>query len=306
MSHLIANPLLQRVAGYFQRQAGRSSMILPIVCCLFIAPLQAALPQGVLYQFHKPGGEIHYLFGTMHATDPRVIGMLNRISEPLAKSQQLVMEMVPDVTAMIHSSASMMLPPGQTLQQLLGDELYGSVLAAVTDKGLTDPVLQRLKPWAVAVTISLPELDGKFLDQRIYQLALENDQPVYGLESAAEQLAVFDSLPQSLQIRMLRETLDQLPRLPAMLEAMIKVYVAGDLVKLQQLTLEYELSSSDRALADWFKLELVINRNIRMAERLESLLEKGGTFVAVGALHLVDDSGLIQALMRAGYQVEPI
>ncbi len=43
-----------------------------------------------------------------------------------------------------------------------------------------------------------------------------------------------------------------------------------------------------------------------MAERLQGLLEKGGTFVAVGALHLVDDSGLIQALRQAGYQVESI
>lgn len=62
----------------------------------------------------------------------------------------------------------------------------------------------------------------------------------------------------------------------------------------------------DRALADWFRLELIVNRNIRMAERLHGLLEKGSTFVAVGALHLVDDSGLIQALKQAGYRVESI
>lgn len=298
MFHLIANRLLLALL--------RSIMVLPILCWLYITPLQADQQQGLLYQFQKPGGEIHYLFGTMHASDPRVIGILNQIEEPLAKSQQLVMEMVPDITAMISSSASMMLPAGQNLQQLLGKDLYGKVLAAVADKGLTDPVLQRFKPWAVAVTISLPELDGEFLDQRIYQLALKNGQSVYGLESAAEQLAIFDGLDQSLQIRMLQETMDQLSELPAMFEAMVNAYIDRDLAKLQQLTLEYELSSSDKALANWFKQELIVKRNIRMAERLENLLDKGSTFVAVGALHLVNESGLIQALKQAGYQVKSI
>ncbi len=50
----------------------------------------------------------------------------------------------------------------------------------------------------------------------------------------------------------------------------------------------------------------MVNRNIRMVDRLHGLLENGSTFVAVGALHLVDDSGLIQALRQAGYQVESI
>ena len=306
MSRHIANPLLPTLPGHSQLRAGRAMMLLSILCWLLTAPALAGQQQGILYKFQKPGGEIHYLFGTMHATDPRIIGMLEQISEPLAASHQLVMEMVPDVTAMISSSASMLLPAGQSLQQQLGEELYKKVLAAAADKGLTDPVLQRLKPWAVAITIGLPELDGKFLDQRIYQLALDNGQPVYGLESAAEQTAVFDGLPLELQIRMLQDTLDQLPQLPAMLEIMIKAYMAGNLVKLQQLTLEYELSSSDRALADWFREELIVNRNIRMAKRLPGLLENGSSFVAVGALHLVDESGLIQALKLAGYQLESI
>lgn len=298
MFHLIANLLLQIVL--------RPVIVLPFLGWLLISPLQADQPQGLLYQMQKPGGEVHYLFGTMHATDPRVIGMLDQLSEPLAKSEQLVLEMVPDITAMISSSASMMLPAGQTLAQLLGDSLYARVLAAVADKGLTDPVLQRFKPWAVAVTVSLPTLDGEFLDQRIYQLALKNGQAVYGLETADEQLAVFDGLSQSLQIRMLRETMDQLPELPVMFEAMVNAYVARDLAKLQQLTLEYELSSSDEALADWFEQELLLKRNIRMTQRLQPLLEKGSSFVAVGALHLVGDTGLIQALKQTGYRVEPV
>lgn len=306
MSRHIANRLSPWLPGYSQLQAARGRILLCILYLLSAAPALAAQQQGILYKFQKPGAEIHYLFGTMHTTDPRVIQMLERIAEPLANSRQLVMEMVPDVTAMLSSSASMLLPAGQNLKQQLGAELYAKALEVVADKGLTDQLLQRLKPWAVAITIGLPDQDGKFLDQRIYQLALENGQAVYGLESAAEQTAVFDGLPLELQVRMLQDSLEQLEQLPHMLEVMVSAYMARDLVKLQQLTLEYELSSTDRALADWFRQELIVKRNIRMAERLTGLLEKGSSFVAVGALHLVDDSGLIQALKQAGYKVESI
>ncbi len=298
MFHFIANRLLHQMLI--------SIIVPPILCCLMTTPLHADEQQGLLFRFHKPGGEIHYLFGTMHVADPRIVGMLEQIKGPLADSQQLVMEMVPDVTAMISSSIGMMLPAGQTLQQLLGKELYEKVLAAVADMGLTDPVLQRFKPWAVAVTLSLPSMDGAVLDQLLYQLALENEKPVFGLESATEQLAVFDTLSQPLQIMMLRETVHQMPQIPAMFEAMVNAYVARDLIRLQQLTLEYELSSSDKALTDWLRQELIVKRNIRMAKRLTALLDKGSTFVAIGALHLVDDSGLIQALKQAGYSVESI
>ena len=303
MSRLIANRLLQTLAW---RATLKFAFILPLACWLFSAPLQAVEQQGLLYRFHKPGGEMHYLFGTLHAADPRVLELLESISGPLASSRQLVMEMVPDIAAMISSSSSMLLPAGQTLPQVLGEELYADVLAAASDKGVPEAALQGFKPWAAAITISLPELQGSFLDQRIYQLALENGQAVYGLESAMEQIAVFDTLPRPLQIIMLQETLDQLHQLPAMFEAMITAYLAGDLVKLQQLTVEYELSSTDKALADWFRSELLEKRNIRMLERLHGLLDKGSTFVAVGALHLVDDSGLIHTLKQAGYRVEAV
>lgn len=306
MYQLIANRLLQTLAGCFRHPVARPVFVLPLLCWLYAAPLHAVQQQGTLYQFQKPGGEIHYLFGTMHSADPRVIRILEQIAEPLASSQQLVMEMVPDVAAIMSSSSSMLLPSGQTLPQVLGGELYESVLAAAADKGLADSALQRFKPWAVAVTISLPEPQGLFLDQRLYQLALQNGQAVYGLESVAEQMAVFDSLPQSLQIRMLQDALDQLHELPAMLETMITTYLAGDLAKLRQLTLAYELSSKDKELADWFRVELIVKRNVRMAERLQDLLDKGSTFVAVGALHLVDESGLIRTLKQAGYRVEAV
>lgn len=60
MSRLFANRLLQTLNKYLRFQAAWSLVTL-LVCCLIALPLQASQQQGLLYQFQKPGGEIHYL-----------------------------------------------------------------------------------------------------------------------------------------------------------------------------------------------------------------------------------------------------
>lgn len=259
---------------------------------------------GILFEFSNGDGRTHYLFGTMHSADERVLKLLDQLQQPLSQSGQLVMEMVPDGVALVSSAASMMLPSGQDLQQLAGDALYAKVLAAAHDRGLSAPVLDRLKPWAVAVTLSLPRTEGSFLDQRIYQMALANQQPVFGLETVAEQLAAFNTMSESMQIRMLQEAVEQFDQLDAQYESLVSAYLARDLNLLKQLSAEYE--SSDTVLGDWFEKTIIEDRNITMADRLKQLVKESPTFVAVGALHLVGETGLITALEREGYTVRSL
>ena len=55
-----------------------------------------------------------------------------------------------------------------------------------------------------------------------------------------------------------------------------------------------------------FKDILMTKRNLRMSERALPLIEQGNSFIAIGAAHLVDDSGLVEQLRKQGYQVSPI
>jgi uncharacterized protein YbaP (TraB family) len=48
---------------------------------------------------------------------------------------------------------------------------------------------------------------------------------------------------------------------------------------------------------------LLADRNATMADRAAPFLEKGGAFIAVGALHLSGKGGLIELLRGKGYQV---
>ena len=55
-----------------------------------------------------------------------------------------------------------------------------------------------------------------------------------------------------------------------------------------------------------FTNHLLGKRNTIMVERMKPLLDAGGAFVAVGALHLIGQQGLIELLRREGYTVTRI
>lgn len=49
--------------------------------------------------------------------------------------------------------------------------------------------------------------------------------------------------------------------------------------------------------------KMIVDRNIRMAERAAPLLKTGNAFIAVGALHLIGEQGLVELFRKEGYTV---
>jgi uncharacterized protein YbaP (TraB family) len=52
-----------------------------------------------------------------------------------------------------------------------------------------------------------------------------------------------------------------------------------------------------------FDQRLLYDRNARMIERMQPQLKTGAAFIAVGALHLYGDRGLLNLLARDGYRI---
>jgi uncharacterized protein YbaP (TraB family) len=119
-----------------------------------------------------------------------------------------------------------------------------------------------------------------------------------------EQIGIFDTMSEEDQIALLRETLDAQPQMPALFEDLIRAYLAQDLDALMARSERY-LQDGDPRLAALFREAAVDSRNRRMAERLEPLLDQGGWFVAVGALHLAGEGGILHLLEERGYQITP-
>ncbi len=262
--------------------------------------------RALLFEISAEGVPPCYLLGTIHSEDPRVLALSPATQDAFDRTPVFILETIPDTQAIARSLRIMAYNDGRDLAGVAGAPLYGRVIEAMAERGLTEAAIRDFKPWAAATLLSLPPaVSGEFLDIRLYQAALAADKQVFGLETIEEQVAIFDSLGEEDQILLLRETLDNRDQLPQIFERLLGAYLDRDLTALARLGDLY-LGQGDPRLAENFRRAALDDRNLRMAARLDVHLRTGGCFIAVGALHLPGEEGLLARLGRQGLRVRAV
>jgi uncharacterized protein YbaP (TraB family) len=185
----------------------------------------------------------------------------------------------------------------------------GDLTAAV---GIPYFTARHFKPWFLTLTLSIPPcvqitvLQGKQgVDGDLRKRAQADGKPVIGLETLQEQV----------------DALATLDRGGIGTDALKQLIAAGQKAIEDQMATQIALYREERPALSVFlgrhlpELNmnteqfptvmgvLIHDRNLRFRDRLQPLLEEGGTFVAVGAMHLVDKDGLVELLRAGGYQV---
>lgn len=288
---------------------------MPAALLLLLGVLVAALAQGresvpfgqgLLFRVSAVGAPACYLFGTIHSRDAEVSKLVAEVRPVLEQTGSFVMELVPETGAVLESMLVMIQTDGRTLEDAIGADLYLRTVQAMERRGFPESAIRDFKPWAAMVLLSLPpSTDGEILDHQLYRLSQKLGKKVKGLETVREQLEIFDSLSESDQIRLLQDALDIQDELPKILQRLLMTYLDQDLDGLMRLSDDY-LKSENDSVALRFQEQVVHRRNRRMAERIEPMLAEGGAFVAVGALHLPGDKGILALLEAKGYRVERV
>ena len=170
-----------------------------LLLAFWSAPLAFAAPvaytQGILWKIERAGQAPSYLLGTIHSEDSRVLTLPTSVQSAFDKAKRYVMEAVLDANAMQTMLGAMMFTDGRTLQQTVSAATYQKTVAAMAGYGLPEEALQLMKPWAVAVTLSMPKpKTGQVLDLVLMRKATEQGKQTAGLESVEEQLSIFDQL----------------------------------------------------------------------------------------------------------------
>lgn len=276
----------------------------PALC---LADTGALFARGLLWKIERPhpAATPNYVFGTIHSGQPSVAHPPPLVVEALTSSRLFMMELLPDADAMATVAQALLSSNGTSLKALLGPTLFAKAEKALAERGIPQPAADRLAPWAAMVALSMPKPSrGLPLDLVLYAAAQSQSKPALGIETAAEQTAVFTSLSQGEQIVLLKDTLDYLPQIDQALVDIHRLYIARDLAAIAKLNEKY--APRDAALARKVMDALIDSRNQRMAQRIEGELQKGGTFVAVGALHLPGPKGLLNLLRLRGYRVSVV
>lgn len=257
---------------------------------------------GNLWRIDALDGHINYLFGTIHLTDPRVTQLPSPVAEALDNSDIFGMEVVLDSDAIVAMSQAMRLVDGNSLQKILGLELFESTAELLGRYGVTMQAIQSLKPWAAFATLSLPPAQSAVpLDMLLMFEAQRQGKPIFGLEVIDEQIAVLDTLTDSDQLELLRRAVCHYDEFQADIETMVEHYIARDLGAVMRMALRYRSPLQDRFLD-----ALLWQRNRRMVAKMVPRLDTGGAFIAIGALHLPGPGGVLDILSKRGYSIESI
>lgn len=306
-------PLPRPIRSGDLRRGCAAALALLVLLAGGAAAQDGRFDHGVLWRLDPPdGGRPSHLLGTMHIADPRVLDVPAAVLEALAASDTAVFEVIEGMAAQQAVAASMFYDDGRTLEDVLGPELWQETLAAARPYGLTSPLVRRYKPWGLMVMLSLPVdqmrmmmEQGTVLDTLLQERAAADGKAVVGLETAAEQVAVFEAMDEDDQIALLASLVASKAQNDRAFELMIRFYLARDLAGLVAIDEALENSLEAEILARFME-RLKTARDGLMFERLQPLLDDGGLFIAVGALHLTGESGLLERFAAAGYGVDAV
>ena len=243
-----------------------------------------------------------YLFGTVHALPAGVDWLNGPVASAFDGSQELVTEIVEANSAGMQGAvlAKATLPAGQSLRDKLTPAQRTAFEATLAANGLPAATFDRYKPWYAAMVLStLPVLRQGYdpangVETKLDARAKAAKRPHSALETAEYQLGLFDSLPQTVQLRYLNEVIADLPKASDEIAQMIEAWKQGDADALARLMNEEDDAPELMEL-------LLYNRNRAWAEWIKARLDKPGTvFMAVGAGHLAGTGSVQQVLATKG------
>jgi uncharacterized protein YbaP (TraB family) len=291
----------------------RLLQLLAVAVLVLSGPARADAPampfaDGLLFRLDKAGVRPGYLFGTMHVGDRDVLDLPEPVRTAFGAARNVALEIVWDGAAAEYMTSAMRLPEGQLLADLVGPELYDAVVARARGMGLAAGDIDGLRPWALSLFLGegIAEVrsashHGRYLDEWLRHEAGADGKMLYSLERPAEHLAPFDQMSDAQERQMLLSVLNDADA-EARYKQMKAMYLDGDLAGLAGL-MDLGPSPAERDLAAALHRHLIVERNIKMAARLDALLAKGDMFAAVGALHLPGEQGMLRLLEARGYQV---
>jgi uncharacterized protein YbaP (TraB family) len=283
--------------------------LLIVTICLFIGK-EAHAQKSLLWEIkHPTNGHKSYLFGTYHLVGSDYLLEHKRVEEAYLNANTVVVEMVMDSSKLMQfGMASMMQTPLKTLVDSAEYQLIKEKIEPIA--GVSIDLLGNFKPVMLSVMYSVhlasestPEneqYEGSPIDIYFAQNAKQRDKTVIGLEEMMEQAKmIYDADPVEKQAENLVKLLSEDQEASDATDDLISAYANEDLGAMLALSDEWSEEFGDMTA-------LIDDRNKNWIPTLEPLLTKGNAFIAVGALHLPGENGLLSLLKKAGYKVSAV
>lgn len=274
--------------------------------------------EAVLWRIERDGMPASHLFGTVHITDRTLDALSERTRTVLRSSSVVALEtaevsskMMPYVMA---QAGPLMSARNRPLQHKLDEDELNVVERSMVEAGYPSDLALGIRPWVATLFLTgsncqaMDQSHGtKPLDLLIADEAKRSRIKLVGLETMLEQFETLAAIDDEVQVAWLRASIATHDRIDDITHTMAELYRFRRINAVWQLTRELaptaKLSDADLSA---IRLGLVGKRNPRLLERSLPLIEAGGAFIAIGALHLSSPDGLVEELRRRGYTLYPI
>jgi hypothetical protein len=266
----------------------------------------------LFWQATKDGKSI-YLLGTIHIGSDDLYPLPDVVYDALDEAEALFVEVDIrdlDTSAVMTLMDDMSSMPDASLFDLLDSETWFS-LDQILDKYQIQLVkMDHKQPWYFVYLLSgLPASRGDYdpelgVDIYVMDLADRKDVPVCSLETMEYQLSMFADWSLPNQVSLLKETLEDGDASMDALTGIHDAWKEGDAVALMD---QEENSAGNGELTKAFFERIIDQRNHGMLQTLLKKMERIDTaFVAVGAMHMIGEQGLVTLLRENGYTVSQL
>jgi uncharacterized protein YbaP (TraB family) len=271
-----------------------------------------AINSSLLWEVTGNGArDTSYLFGTFHALKSGFVDTLKPVMSRFSRSTAVVGEiLLTDPSSMLGIAGSM--KSAVPLKKLLSEADYrktDSIFKWTTGYGVG--FYNTMKPMAaqsqlvkslfdkIYPTNSHP--DEEILDMHFQNKGLRDQKKVLALETIEEQMKLlFNDITIERQAEMLLDMIRDFDSSKLVLTMLADCYVNSDMDCLERIGNESEGFTEAEMEA------MVTTRNSNWMKQLPQIFKEHRAFVAVGALHLPGEHGVVNLLRKAGYTVKPI
>ena len=283
------------------------------------------IPNGVgrFWRVTSPEGAVSHLWGTLHTTDLPVLRLPPALERTISRARTVAMEIDPIFQNRIqlaeYNSGKDLYSAQPDPQRYEGLDSRVKVWVQLRLKslGYSDDILQWFNPGPLTeIILSDPCNDfsyGTLLiqDSRIQMLGMLAGARVEGLEHVDAATKRFDADPAlAMAILDFYGSLLQPSNVKGYRRSATALYLQGRLgafMAWDRLEVDRFFGAEKGArVYDTAHGYLVDERNRNWMPRLEMLMNRGEALVAVGALHLPGETGLVALLRAAGFIVERV
>lgn len=260
-----------------------------------------------------------HVIGTMHFNDPRMDAVFARLSPVLDDAEHLLLEITPDDEIALQkrlgaSPELMFITEGPTLIDRLPAEDWAALSTLAQEHGLPAWMAAKMRPWFLGLSMSAPPC-LKFtqskelgLDKRLQNAATATETPMSSLEDPMTIIQALNADPLEEQIRQMRLTLSLAGQGTDEYVTLTHSYFEEQswqyLAQIERRFYQSEAFAPEEAKGLWaHSMDLVLVRRNRAWIPVIEGTPGDRLVLAVGALHLPGETGVLNLLQQQGYRL---